>query len=300
MTSTRDGEEPSPPERAQPAPPPSSDATDGGRPDAKRRRLPSKKFSIPAVFAVVGVGLILGALWLYYLSSPGQLSAPSFATVQLASSFPIAEIRYDASSSPSAPAITKITIYVQLPSNVLNTPPGAAAVLYLEAPSGIYFESCPRGACRFDPNEDAYTSTQTLNFIYEDTDDNSAEAIATFFVKAGSFGYVNNDIDASAAIPRVIFLGPASVTPEFYIDYNNVAAPDDYDWSAPSPQLKNASEIRWDEPVSGGAAPGEVAAGINSANESWDSYKIFIAGALLGLAGGALLLALQEALHAND
>lgn len=300
MTSTRDGEESSPLEPDQPSPQRSADATDGGRPDAKRRRRPPKKVSIPVVFAVVGVGLILGALWLYYLSSPGQLSAPSFATVQLASTFPVAEIRYDASSSPSAPAITKITIYVQLPSNVLNTPTGASAVLYLEAPSGISFESCPRSACRFDPNEDAYTSSQTLNFIYEDTDDNSGEAIATFFVKTGSFGYVNNDIDASAAIPRVIFLGQASVTPEFYIDYDNVAAPDDYDWSAPSPQLKNASEIRWDEPVSGGAAPGGVAVGINSANESWDSYKIFIAGALLGLAGGALLLALQEALHAND
>lgn len=300
MTSTRDGEEPSPLEPEPPSPPPGPDAADSGRPHDKGPWRPSKKISIAIAFAGVGVGLILGALWLYYLSSPSQLSAPSFATVQVAATFPIAEIRYDASSSQSSPSVTKITIYVQLPSNVLNTPAGAAAVLYLEAPSGISFDSCPRSACRFDPNEDAYTSTQTLNFIYEDTDNNSGEAIATFFVNAGSFGYVNNDINAMAAIPRVIFVGPASVALEFYTDYDDVAAPDNYDWSAPSPQLKNASKIRWDEPVSGGAAPGEVAVGINSANQSWDNYRIFIAGALLGLAGGALLLALQEALHADD
>jgi hypothetical protein len=252
----------------------------------------------PIVLAIIGVGLGLGALALY--SSPGELSTPSFATIQLKSTFPIAAIRYDVSQSQTSPSIAKITIYVQLPNNVVHTPTKApAAGLWLEAPPGIAFEACPSDACRFDPNEREYTWFQALDFKYEDFDNKSGEALATFFVKARSFGYVFNDINASAAIPRVVFLGPGSVTPILYTEYN-VTSASSYDWSTFQPQLTNTSAVLWDETVTSGAAPGIVVVGINHANEAKGNYETFFAGALIGVAGGALVAAVQEALPAKD
>jgi hypothetical protein len=289
----------SPPEPQPPRPPLSSATDDSARHAKTRSRWLSKKVLTPIFFAVIGVGLLLGARALY--SSPGELPTPSFATIQLKSTFSIAAILYDVSQSQTSPSTTKVTIYVQLPSNVVHTPTKApAADLWLEAPAGIAFETCPPDACRFDQNEKEYTWSQALDFRYEDLDNKSGEALATFFVKAHSFGYVFNDINASAAIPRVVFLGPGSVTPILYTEYYNVTSANSYDWSTLQPQLTNASEILWDEPVTSGAAPGIVAVGINQANEAKDNYETFIAGALLGLAGGALLLAVQETLHPND
>jgi hypothetical protein len=273
----------------------SSAAADSARHDDARRRWRSKKFSKPLILAGIGVVFLLGALWLY--SSPAELPAPSFATIQLKSSFSISGIRYDV-SQPS-PSIAKITIYVELPGNVVRTPAKApAADLWLEVPPGITFETCPPDACRFDPNDKEYTWLQTLDFKYEDPDDNSGEAIATFSVKAHSFGYAYNDINASAAIPRVVFLGPGAVQPVLYTEYD-VAAANSYQWSTLQPQLINANEVRWDEPVTS-AAQGIVAVGVNDANQTRDNTETFISGALIGLAGGALLAAIQEFLHRND
>lgn len=309
------GERPDEPTAAQPPapspgpPPPVSalhptpapgPAADGGAPQDKAMSWwRSKKVLRPAVLAVIGVAFLLGGFAMY--SSPGELSTPSFATIQLKSTFPVGSILYDVSQSQASPDTAKVTIYVQLPSNVLRTPAKApAAGLWLELPPGTAFESCPPAACRFDQNEKAYTWYQALDFKYEDTDSKSGEALATFPVKASGFGYVFNDINAAAAMPRVVFLGPGSATPILYTEYYNVTSPNSYDWSALQPQLTNANEILWDEPVAGGTAPGIAAVGIDYANESKDNFKTFVAGALLGLAGGALLAAVQEALHPDD
>ena len=145
----------------------------------------------------------------------------------------------------------------------------------------------------------SYSWSQLLDFKYEDFDNNSGEAIARFSVKANSFGYAFNDVNASAAIPRVVFSEPDSVTPILYTEYN-VTSADSYDWSTFQPQVTNANEVLWDEPVTSGVVQGIVAGGINHANEAKDNTKTFIAGALIGLAGGALLSAFQEWLHRND
>ena len=287
----------SPPEPQPPRPPPSSVTADSARHDNAWSQWLSIKILRPIILALIGVGLLLGGMALY--SSPSELSTPSFATIQLKSNFSIAAIRYTVGQA--SPLITKITIYVQLPSNVIDTPTKApAADLWLELPPGISFEACPPDACRLDPNDRQYTWFQALDFKYENFDNKSGEALTTFFVKASSFGYVFNDINASAAIPRVDFLGPGSVTPILYTDYYSVISADSYDWSTFQPQLKNATEILWYEPVTSGAAPGIVAVGINHANEAKDINYTFFAGALIGLAGAALLAAIQETLHAND
>jgi hypothetical protein len=299
MASSTDAEEPAAPASDSPGirePAPDAPAD----PDAKRVRRPRKKIVIPVVFAVVGVILTIAAVGLYFLSTPGQLNAPSYATVELKSSFPIAELRYEVSPDKISSAVTDIRVFAQLPNNVLDTPAKAtAAMLYLQLPSGVSFTTCPAG-CSIDKNAGAYVWSVPLNFSDENTTSDSGVATASFAVRAVGFGYAANGSDAAAAIPQAAYLGPGSSTLELYTGYANVGAPDAYDWSGLPPQQANDDEIVWAEGVPAGGVPGVIDAGVNDTAQTQDGYKIFIAGALIGLAGGALLAALQEALHAND
>ena len=171
-------------------------------------------------------------------------------------------------------------------------------LLSMEIPPGTVFQSCPPDSCRYDPNEKEYTWLQPLDFKYEDRDSNSGEAIAKFSVQTPSLGYAVNYTNAAAAIPRVVFSAPQAVTTTFYTLYN-VTSASNYDWSGFQPQLANGSEVLWDEPVAT-AAEGTVALGANQANESRENYETLFAGALIGLAGGALVAAVQEWLHRDD
>ncbi len=165
-----------------------------------RPRKPSKHVAL----AIIGLGFLAGGVLVYLYAAPGELATPPFTTIQLQSTFPIAEILYDVSMP--APSITNITIYVQLPANQLHVPAKASAAdLWLEVPPGTVYQNCPPGPCRLDPNEKEYIWLQPLDFKYEDKDNKSGEAIATFTVKAHSLGYAADYINASAAIPRVVF-----------------------------------------------------------------------------------------------
>lgn len=101
-----------------------------------------------------------------------------------------------------------------------------------------------------------------------------------------------------AAIPEVLYYGPGS--PTLFTEYDNAPLGSNYDWSALPTLFGNGTKVLWSEPVTGGLSPGRIAVGINQANQTKNSNKTFFAGALIGLAGGALLSAVQEALHAND
>jgi hypothetical protein len=285
-------------------PPPSAATGDSVRLDNRRSRWRPKKIhwrprklSKHLALAVIGLGFLAGGLLMYLYSGPGELASPPFTTIQLQSTFSIAEILYDVSEP--APSITQITIYVQLPAKQLHPPAKAkAAELWLEVPPGIAFQTCPPDSCRFDPNDQAYTWLQPLDFRYEDPDNKSGEAKATFSIKAHSLGYVANYINASAAIPRVVFWAPRK-PPATFLKLYKVTSAHNYDWSTLHPQLANASEVIWSEPMTS-AAEGTVAVGADQANELKENYEILFAGALIGLAGGALLAAAQEWLHRND
>lgn len=284
--------------------PSTSVADDSGRPRGGKSRWRFKKIpwrprKIPAylAMAVIGLALLVGGLLMYSYAAPGELAAPPFTIIQLQSKFPIAGILYDV-SEPTA-SITDISIYVQLPTNQLHAPVKApAAELWLEMPPGIDFQSCSRDSCRFDPNDEEYVWTQRLDFKYEDFDTKSGEAVAKFFVKAHSLGYANNEINSSAAMPRVVFSGPGSAETTLYTRYN-VTSADNYDWSTFRPQLASTREVLWSEPVTN-AAEGTVVTGTDQANVSKQNRETLFAGALIGLAGGALVAAVQEWLHRND
>jgi hypothetical protein len=130
---------------------------------------------------------------------------------------------------------------------------------------------------------------------------NKQSATTHFLVKAGSFGVTYNSVTAAAAIPEILLLGHSAESgPGNLSVVYNLPSASSYDWSSDPTSSVTNSQAAWDETVIGDDTPGRAVVGINHAAQSDDDTRTFIAGALLGLAGGALLSGVQEALHAND
>lgn len=124
-----------------------------------------------------------------------------------------------------------------------------------------------------------------------------------FTVNVADFGMSFNGITAAAAIPKIGYIGAGTPIVSVYYPIPSASS---YDWSSfPATTVTN-SYAMWTIAVAkigAQALPftrGQVAFGINHARQATDSKKTFVAGALLGLAGGAILSAVQEALHARD
>jgi len=87
------------------------------------------------------------------------------------------------------------------------------------------------------------------------------------------------------------------------LDYANIPSASSYDWSSlPGGDFSKAPHAVWSETVVpggplGGVAVARVATGVNSTAQANDSISTLAAGVLLGIAGGALVAALQEGLH---
>ena len=122
-------------------------------------------------------------------------------------------------------------------------------------------------------------------------------------MKAPNFGVASNGVTVAAAIPEIAFTGSKGAN---LIATYHIPSADNYDWSSDPPSTLSNSGAAWTEAVlpgsiyNSGDTAGRVASGINHTAQANDDTKTFIAGALLGLAGGALLSAVQEALHASD
>jgi hypothetical protein len=219
-------------------------------------------------------------------------------TIETTSTVSIGIIGYQVSQV--TPSIAKVVIEIMLPTGVTHLP-GQAPVLELSLtlPPGTAFRTCPSDFCTL-LGGNYYQWAEPLNFNSEipEGGTSTGEAIAAFFVRAHSFGYATDGINASAAIPQVFYRGPGS--PALEAAYFNATSANSYDWSAFPTEEVNSNLAYWDEPLTSGVAPGRVAVGIDHASETKASNETFFAGALLGLAGGALLSAVQEALHAND
>ena len=99
-------------------------------------------------------------------------------------------------------------------------------------------------------------------------------------------------------MPQIHLKNPSG-EPYLYTQYN-IHSASSYDWAAFPTSNANGTFAGWQENVSGNTLASRAAVGVNHANEAKENSKTFVAGALLGLGGAALLSAIQEALHAND
>jgi len=99
---------------------------------------------------------------------------------------------------------------------------------------------------------------------------------------------------------RAKFLVPAVVCVAFEVQYNILGAIS-YDWSSFPVLNDNSAGATWQEPLAtDGETPGRVATGVDTSTQHTDGILTFIAGAFVGIAGGALLAAVTVALDPKD
>lgn len=281
------------PAKAAPVPP--AVARYDGRP---WNRLLQKKVVRPVILAAIAVVSGLIAWWLY--PSRPEVSAPGYTTLQLDSPFSIDAVNYAVYQRPST---AEIVISVLLSA---STPPVGRqqAELLVFPPLGVAFGSCPPRLCT-SLQGNSYAWDQPLTFrkavgpsILPEVSAPGVYAFVDLYVNARVFGVTADGVNASAAIPKLIYNGPG--TPNLLTRYN-IQAASLYDWSTFPPASATNSHAEWLQQTGGnGVLPDVVAAGINHANQSRDNDLTFLAGALVGVAGGALRSAVQEALHARD
>lgn len=275
-------------------------ATEVPEPQAAAERHPTrpgrswwKKYRTPIVLAVISLVLFLVTAGLY--PSTTQLPVPLSSTLALQATQPVASITYEVDQV--SPSVAEMKITILLPVGVAfpsaNTP---AVGLVVSPPIGTSFTTCPAPACKSESH--GISSWKVLLGFSPLTSPNgtSGIAFADFYVRAHSFGGTYNDVNASVVAPAVIYHG--SGTPTLLTQYNIPDAAK-YDWSVFPLEFASSTFATWSEPITSGEISARVADGTDFANQGKDNYHTFLAGVILGLAGGALLAALQETLDAK-
>jgi hypothetical protein len=264
----------------------------GGSPQARwRERLRRAKFLVPVVICLAfGAGS-----WLIYnASSPGELPSPSYATLVLNSaSVPVDEIGYDVSQQADQADIqvwVVISSYVRTPGTTLEVIP----------PDTTNFLGCPGGDCGI-ASAAILNRPQVLTFTPDKSHSSQETAYESYIaMKTTKFGDVANGLTASAAIPLVTCACAASQVPLLQVQYN-IPGAISYDWSSFPEQKITSAGITWQEPLATyGETPGRVATGVDTSTQHTDGIWTFIAGAFVGIAGGALLAAVTAALDPKD
>lgn len=125
----------------------------------------------------------------------------------------------------------------------------------------------------------------------------SKRVTADFNMRVHDFGIVFGRVTTSVVIPEINYQGKGK--PTVLVGYD-IPSASSYDWSSSPPSSIGKSRTVWAEDVTEGVTAGRIAVGVNPTARKNDDTKTFIAGALLGLGGGAILSAVQEALRKND
>jgi len=293
------GQPPSSPDPsvAHQAPPPEASAQSspaGNQSSTTGQNRPwRKKYRTAIILAAIGLVLFLATVWLY--PSGTQLPVPPASTLAIEASQPVGIIQYEVDQVSSTIAEMKVT--VQLPVNAPLPPAGTTTVeLVVSPPIGVSFETCPASTCVSESN--GVTSEKVLLAFKQLSNANGKTGIsfADFFVRAHDLGGTFNDVNASVVAPAVIYHGAG--TPTLLTQYN-IPDASSYDWSVFPVEFANKTFATWNEPVTGGQISARVADGVDYANQSKDSYHVFLAGVILGAALGAALASLQEVLNAN-
>ncbi len=221
---------------------------------------------------------------------------PVYAQLEIVSLRQVFLIQY--SVYQVSPTIAKMDVEVKLPASAAAPPAGTpVAELVVFPPIGVSFTTCPAKAC--ESVRDSISSWKVSLTFHTISDPTGLfpTAFADFYVHARSYGDTYNSVTAAAAVPAVIYSGPG--TPLFQTQYE-IPQASSYDWSSFPVEFANGTFATWSQPVAGGQLAGRDAVGIDYANQSREGYYTFLAGAILGLAGGAVLTALQEALDTDN
>jgi hypothetical protein len=263
-------------------------------PAATAKRSRRKKILVPAVLTVIGLAILLAGFLLY--PQRGEPAVPIYAYVTIAGSATMPSIGLIYYTVDQVrPDVASVT--VQLLPNVPRVAPGARAGVLLDAGGADIMNCSP--SCH-----PAFGSADAV-LKFGSRTATAPTPTAHFLVKAHSFGVTTNGVTAAVAFPDITF-GGVHQHPLLMMVYR-IPAANTYDWSSDPTIGLSKSSATWAEPVTsgnqqqsfgaGGLTPTRAATGINHTAETNDNTLTLIAGVLFGLAGGALVAAVQEALH---
>ena len=243
----------------------------------------------PLALAVLGLVLLAAALKLYPRTT--ERPTPSFADLYVTTTARVASVTYTVRQV--SPTIARVRVSV----NSDAAPHADTGVtVALEPPPGTFFRDCPHPACTISAGRPGY-AYWAKHLTFRPAQGTHSAATADFFVKAGHFGESFDGVNAYAAIPDVTYQGPGRPYLEAAYHIPSAAS---YDWSTIPTEEVGGSVAVWEEPIPPGETAALAAVGINHAAQTDDDNKTFIAGALVALAGAALLTAVIEAVHVRD
>jgi hypothetical protein len=213
-----------------------------------------------------------------------------------------------------------IGLKVGMPPKIATRP---ISIIDIPLPAGITPENCGQaksGDCTF------HSGLLTAQAIFLAEPPSNGRRVwygSTDILFSGLvLPWETNGLEIEGQLP-VISIGPLSELPGFKpqpwapsnpnvrIDYY---VPDltSYDWTGgPVPYVvpsrscsgcsggRSPAYVEWNAPLSTLSAPVAVS-GTNNSAATWDSFRTFAAGVLVGVAGGALVGAIQEATHRRD
>ncbi|MBO0771173.1 MAG: hypothetical protein J2P35_06935 [Actinobacteria bacterium] len=253
------------------------------------RRLLRRRILVPAVLAALGLVLLLIAVGLY--PSQSEQPAPAYPLLRVIADFPVQVVEY--STAQLTPATAEIKVTLALPAGTQAPPLGAAkAQVAMAPPFGVRFTTCPPPGCQHAARGPGEAWIRSLDFR---PGPESGRASTEFLVRARRFGVSVNGVTAAAALPDVTYQGPG--TPRLVSSFV-IPSGSSYDWSSVPEAAASRAGVVFQDDITAGHAPARDAVGINHAGQAAQNDRTFVAGILLGLAGGALLGAVQEALHA--
>ena len=282
---------------AEPESPPHG--PEGNPPPATAKRPRRKKILVPVVLAVIGLALLVAGFLMY----PHRAEAPTPTSASLVINGVGSHVnaRYvdshmvliEYAVSQFHPDVAGLAITVVLDGD--SAPHGAKVAIQLSQPGGLTVLRCFPGC---HPASPAYEASALARFIH-------TTATAYFVLKAHSYGVAANGATAAVAFPEVDFGGTQQAS--MNLSFGSIPAANTYDWSSYPPLQVSNSYTLWAEPVAPGplrlfprpgrVTNGRVVTGINHDAQAHDSTLTLVVGVLFGIAGGALVAAVQEALH---
>ena len=268
----------------------------GGSPRWNRKLISrlwrNEKLRSSVSLTLVGIAILLGAYGVYN-SRATEISSPRYVRFAVTAPIPLSTITYSARQiSPTTANVTIELFSWQSP----QTGPGIPELM-VQPPLGTTLLECGN-ACKTTTYYHYITSTWTMALTEKSSSKNlgNVSARAQFQIHTRNFNTtVNfNGVTASAAIPEVTYKGRGNPTILTIYDFPSAES---YDWSSFPPVARYPDEAQWQEVKATEVTPSRLAVGTNNDGKSYDDFKLFIAGALVGIGGGALVAAFQEALH---
>jgi hypothetical protein len=233
------------------------------------------------------------AYFVVYPSPETGIPVPAYSKIYIETSVPIslASVIIDQG---------RITVVVVLPEGAHTPPANAKEDIRIELPNGASFHNC--SDCVDYQSSAVFGlpsyATDKLTFSNKFFGHPAISMVATvsFHVTPSYFGMDFDGSNAYAAIPEIILKQPRLQGYQLAANFL-IPSASSYDWSSSTPTSVDSSSIHWIEDLKSGGIAGRTTVGVNHAREANDVTLSFLAGALIGLAGGAILSAMQEALH---